>query len=49
MTLKEKFMNEMMESQFKNMSSEDKKQMMEAMISQAIIQEYSGRHTTHIG
>ena len=32
MTLKEKFMNEMMESQFKNMSSEDRKQMMEAMM-----------------
>ena len=32
MTIKERFMNEMMENQFKNMSSEDKKQMMEAML-----------------
>jgi predicted transcriptional regulator len=32
MTIKERFMNEMMENQFKNMSSEDKKQMMEAMM-----------------
>jgi transcriptional regulator CtsR len=32
MTIKEKFMNEMMENQFKNMTSEEKKQMMEAMM-----------------
>lgn len=32
MTLKEKFMNEMMENQFKNMTSEEKKQMMENMM-----------------
>jgi transcriptional regulator CtsR len=32
MTIKEKFMNEMMENQFKNMTSEQKKQMMEAMM-----------------
>jgi LPS O-antigen subunit length determinant protein (WzzB/FepE family) len=32
MTIKEKFMNEMMENQFKNMTSEDKKQMMESMM-----------------
>jgi transcriptional regulator CtsR len=32
MTIKEKFMNEMMENQFKNMSAEDKKKMMEAMM-----------------
>lgn len=32
MTLKEKIMNEMMESQFKNMSAEDKRQMMETMM-----------------
>jgi predicted transcriptional regulator len=32
MSIKEKFMNDMMENQFKNMSSEEKKQMMEAMM-----------------
>jgi hypothetical protein len=32
MTIKEKFMNEMMENQFKNMTSEEKKQMMETMM-----------------
>jgi transcriptional regulator CtsR len=32
MTIKEKFMNEMMENQFKNMTSEEKKQMMENMM-----------------
>jgi uncharacterized membrane protein YheB (UPF0754 family) len=32
MKIKEKFMNEMMENQFKNMTSEQKKQMMEAMM-----------------
>lgn len=32
MTIKEKFMNEMMENQFKNMTSEQKKQMMEVMM-----------------
>ena len=32
MTLKEKIMDNMMENQFKNMSSEEKKQMMEAMM-----------------
>ncbi len=32
MNIKEKFMNEMMGNQFKNMSSEEKKQMMEAMM-----------------
>jgi hypothetical protein len=32
MSIKEKFMNEMMENQFKNMTSEEKKQMMEAMM-----------------
>jgi LPS O-antigen subunit length determinant protein (WzzB/FepE family) len=32
MTIKEKFINEMMENQFKNMTSEEKKQMMEAMM-----------------
>jgi hypothetical protein len=32
MKIKEKIMNEMMENQFKNMSSEEKKQMMEAMM-----------------
>jgi transcriptional regulator CtsR len=32
MTIKEKFMNEMMENQFKNMSAEDKNKMMEAMM-----------------
>lgn len=32
MTLKEKFMNQMMESQFQNMSADDKKQMMETMM-----------------
>lgn len=32
MTIKEKIMNEMMENQFKNMSSEEKKQMMETMM-----------------
>jgi len=32
MTIKEKFMNEMMGNQFKNMSSEEKKQMMETMM-----------------
>jgi len=32
MTIKEKFMNEMMEHQFKNMSANDKKQMMETMM-----------------
>jgi uncharacterized membrane protein YheB (UPF0754 family) len=32
MTIKEKFMNEMMGNQFKNMTSEEKKQMMETMM-----------------
>jgi hypothetical protein len=32
MTIKEKFMNEMMENQFRNMTSEEKKQMMDAMM-----------------
>ncbi len=32
MKIKEKIMNEMMENQFKNMSSEEKKQMMETMM-----------------
>ncbi len=32
MTIKEKFMNEMMGNQFKNMTSEEKKQMMESMM-----------------
>jgi hypothetical protein len=32
MSIKEKFMNEMMDNQFKNMTSEEKKQMMEAMM-----------------
>jgi LPS O-antigen subunit length determinant protein (WzzB/FepE family) len=32
MSIKEKFMNEMMGNQFKNMTSEEKKQMMEAMM-----------------
>jgi len=32
MSIKEKFMNEMMENQFKNMTSEEKKQMMDAMM-----------------
>jgi hypothetical protein len=32
MTIKEKFMNEMMGNQFKNMTSEEKRQMMEAMM-----------------
>jgi hypothetical protein len=32
MGIKEKFMNDMMGNQFKNMTSEEKKQMMEAMI-----------------
>ncbi len=32
MTIKDKFMNEMMDKQFKNMSAEDRKQMMEAMM-----------------
>lgn len=32
MTIKEKLMNEMMGNQFKNMTSEEKKQMMEAMM-----------------
>ncbi|MDP4222045.1 MAG: winged helix-turn-helix transcriptional regulator [Bacteroidota bacterium] len=32
MGIKEKFMNDMMENQFKNMSSEEKRQMMEAMM-----------------
>jgi hypothetical protein len=32
MTIKEKFMSEMMENQFRNMTSEDKKQMMETMM-----------------
>jgi transcriptional regulator CtsR len=32
MTIKEKFMNEMMGNQFKNMSAEDKKKMMETMM-----------------
>ncbi len=32
MTLKEKFMNKMMEGQFKNMTSEEKKQMMGTMM-----------------
>jgi len=32
MSIKEKFMNDMMENQFKNMSSEEKRQMMEAMM-----------------
>jgi hypothetical protein len=32
MTIKEKFMNEMIENQFKNMSAEDKKKMMESMM-----------------
>ena len=32
MTIKEKFINEMMENQFKNMTSEEKKQMMETMM-----------------
>ncbi|MBG0860887.1 MAG: winged helix-turn-helix domain-containing protein [Bacteroidales bacterium] len=32
MTIKEKFMNEIMENQFKNMTSEEKKQMMESMM-----------------
>jgi hypothetical protein len=37
MTIKEKFMNEMMENQFKNMTSEEKKQMMETMMEKFII------------
>ncbi len=32
MSIKEKFMNEMMGNQFRNMSAEDKKKMMEAMM-----------------
>jgi hypothetical protein len=32
MTIKEKFINEMMENQFKNMTSEEKKQMMETVM-----------------
>jgi hypothetical protein len=32
MTIKEKFMNEMMDHQFQNMSADDKKQMMETMM-----------------
>jgi hypothetical protein len=32
MSIKEKFMNNMMENQFRNMSSDDKKKMMEAMM-----------------
>jgi hypothetical protein len=32
MSIKEKFMNEMMENQFRNMTSEEKKQMMETMM-----------------
>jgi hypothetical protein len=32
MSIKEKFMNEMMEHQFQNMSADDKKQMMETMM-----------------
>ena len=32
MTIKEKFMNEMMGNQFKNMTSEEKKQMMDTMM-----------------
>ena len=32
MTIKEKFMNEMMGNQFKNMTSEERKQMMETMM-----------------
>lgn len=32
MSIKEKFMSEMMESQFRNMTSEEKRQMMEAMM-----------------
>jgi hypothetical protein len=32
MSIKEKFMNEMMENQFKNMTSEEKKQMMDAIM-----------------
>jgi len=37
MTIKEKIMSEMMENQFKNMTSEEKKQMMETMMEKFII------------
>ena len=37
MTIKEKFMKEMMENQCKNMTSEQKKQMMEAMMEKFFI------------